>query len=121
MTIEPKILNELKETLLKEKAELESNLNRIAKPVNKQEGDYETSFEDIGSDKEDNATEVDQYTQNLSVETSLEKKLQDTIDALEKMDNKTYGICENCGEDIPLERLRANPSAKTCIVCTNKK
>lgn len=119
--IDPKTLSELKEALLKEKKELENNLGKIARPVNKKEGDYETSFDELGTDKDDNATEVDQYTQNLSVETSLEKKLQEVIDALEKMDNKTYGICENCQEEIPIERLKANPSAKTCIVCTNKK
>ena len=117
MNIDEKTLNELKEALLGEKAELESNINRIAKPINKREGDYETSFDDIGTDKEDNATEVDQYTQNLSIETSLEKKLQDIIDALEKMEKGIYGICENCQKEIPIERLKANPSAKVCLDC----
>ena len=117
MKIEQKILSELKSVLVKEKDDLERDLARIAHPIDKKGGDYETSFESIGTDKEDNATEVDQYTQNLSVETSLEKKLQDVIEALSKMEKGTYGKCENCGTDIPLERLKANPSAKTCIKC----
>lgn len=117
MTIDKKTLEELKTELLREKAELESNLGKIARPIDKQEGDYETSFEELGTDKDDNATEVDQYTQNLSVENTLEKKLQVILEALEKMDNDTYSICENCQKEIPLDRLRANPSAKTCIVC----
>jgi len=117
MAIEKKTMEELKNALLEEKAELEKNLGKIAKPVDKEEGDYETSFEDIGTDKDDNATEVDQYTQNLGVESALEKNLQDVIDALEKMDKGTYGICENCQKEIPVERLKANPSAKTCIKC----
>lgn len=116
MAIDEKTLGELKSALLKEKEELEKNLGRIAKPIDKK-GDYETSFEEIGSDKDDNATEVDQYTQNLSVETSLEKQLQDVLDALEKMEKGTYGKCENCQKDIPLERLQVNPSAKTCLDC----
>lgn len=117
MDIDKKTMEELRAMLLKEKEELERNLGRIARPVDKEEGDYETSFEDIGTDKDDNATEVDQYTQNLSVETALEKKLQDVLDALERMDKGTYGKCENCQKDIPLERLRVNPSAKVCIDC----
>jgi len=117
MTIDKKTMEELKSALVEEKEELESNLGKIAKPVDKEDGDYETSFEDIGSDKDDNATEVDQYTQNLSVENTLEKKLQNILDALEKMDKGTYGICENCQKEIPLDRLRANPSAKTCTKC----
>ncbi len=117
MTIDKTILAELKAALLKEKEELESNLGKIARPIDKAEGDYETSFEDIGTDKDDNATEVDQYTQNLSVENTLEKKLQVILEALEKMEKGTYGFCENCQQEIPLDRLRANPSAKTCIKC----
>lgn len=117
MTLNKEKLNELKSALLKEKGELENNLGRIAKPVNEKEGDYETSFEDIGTDKDDNATEVDQYSQNLSVETALEKKLQEVIGALEKMEKSAYGKCENCRKDIPSERLEANPSAKTCLNC----
>jgi len=117
MALNKKDLVELKEALLKEKTELEKDLNRIAKPIDKEEGDYETSYEDIGANKDDNATEVDQYTQNLSIEDTLEKKLQDVLDALEKMKKGVYGICENCKKEIPLERLKANPSARVCIKC----
>ncbi|MDQ1283803.1 MAG: hypothetical protein QG620_151 [Patescibacteria group bacterium] len=117
MTLDKKTLEELRTTLLKEKEELEKNLGKIARPIDKEEGDYETTFSEIGTDKEDNATEVDQYTQNLSVENTLEKKLQDVLDALERFENGTYGKCENCDKEIPLERLKANPSARTCIKC----
>lgn len=117
MPLDKNTLEELKAALVAEKEDLEKNLGRIARPVDKEEGDYETSFEELGTDKDDNATEVDQYTQNLSVETALEKKLQEVLDALERMENGTYGKCVNCNDEIPVERLRANPSAKTCIHC----
>jgi RNA polymerase-binding protein DksA len=116
MTLDSKTISELKEALLKEKKELEENLSRIAKPTD-DKGDYETSFEDIGTDRDDNATEVEQYTDNLPVEATLEKKLQDILEALQRMDTGTYGVCENCHQDIDIERLKANPSAKTCITC----
>lgn len=117
MTLDKKAIEDLKMLLLKEKSELENNLSRIARPVDKKGGDYETTFEEIGSDKDDNATEVDQYTGNFSVEISLEKQLQDILDALKRIENGTYGICENCQKEIGIERLRANPSARTCIKC----
>lgn len=111
------ILVELKEALLKEKAELEKNLSMIARPVDANRGDYETSFEDIGRDREDNTTEVEQYTDTIPVEMTLEKNLQDVLDALERMEKGAYGICGNCREEISIERLKANPAAKTCIKC----
>lgn len=115
--IDQKTKEELKQALLTEKTELEKNLGRIARPVDAKEGDYETSFEDLGEDKEDNATEVDQYTQNLPVEAALEKKLQEVLEALMRMEKGTYGKCANCDKDIPVERLKANPSAKNCLNC----
>lgn len=117
MSIDEKTLSELKQALLKEKEELENNLSKIAKPVNKDTGDYETSFDQIGEDDDENATEVEQYSDNLAVEETLEKKLQDIIEALAEMEQGTYGICKNCNQEISLDRLRANPSARTCIKC----
>mgnify|MGYP001098785751 CR=1 FL=1 len=117
MTIDPKTLSELKAALLAKKAELEENLQRIAKPVDAKTGDYETTFDEIGTDRDDNTTEVEEYADNLPVEKALETKLQDTILALSKMENGTYGVCENCQQEIAIERLKVNPSAKTCIAC----
>lgn len=37
--------------------------------------------------------------------------------ALEKMQAGTYGVCEECGSDIPLSRLYALPYATLCIRC----
>jgi RNA polymerase-binding protein DksA len=116
MTFDPQTLAELKEKLLQEKVRIEDELGRIAKPA-ATEGDYVTTFEDVGKDEDENATEVEDYTDNLALESSLEKQLKDVMEALEKMGNGTYGKCENCGIEIPLERLRAYPAAKTCIDC----
>lgn len=117
MALDKKIIEELKKQLETEKKSLEKNLAMIARPLDREEGDYETTFDDIGTDRDDNATEVDQYSDNLSVETTLEKKLQDVLGALERIENGTYGKCENCRKEIDIERLRVNPSAKTCTKC----
>lgn len=37
--------------------------------------------------------------------------------ALRKIEDGTYGICENCGEDIGAPRLMARPVAQLCIDC----
>lgn len=117
MAIDQKALAEIKKALLVEKTELEENLSRIAKPIDTQKGDYETIFDEVGNDREDNATEVEEYADNLPVEITLEKKLQDIIMALAKLDEGSYGVCEKCGKGIAIERLQANPSAKTCTTC----
>jgi DnaK suppressor protein len=119
MTINDKLLKEFESALIKEKNDLEKSLSGIAKPVDKKEGDYAPSFEEIGTDRDDNATEVEQYADNLPVELALESKLKDILDTLEKIKNGTYGICENCHLEIDIERLKINPSARTCVKCKN--
>jgi len=37
--------------------------------------------------------------------------------ALHKIDENTYGLCEECEEQISLKRLRARPEAQLCIQC----
>lgn len=47
-----------------------------------------------------------------------ERQLLKKIDeALEKIENGTYGICEVCGEEINIERLKARLVTTMCIDC----
>jgi DnaK suppressor protein len=40
--------------------------------------------------------------------------------ALERIDNETYGICDTCGSDISIKRLKARPVTTQCIDCKTK-
>lgn len=114
MSLDTTLLAELKEQLLGEKSRLKAELSRFAKSTGA-EGSYETQIENIGTDPDDNATEVEGYVDNLALESNLESQLKDTNDALEKMEKGTYGICENSGKEISRERLKAYPAARTAI------
>ena len=50
-------------------------------------------------------------------ENKLIKKIKK---ALERIDNGTFGICEKCGEDISIKRLKARPVTTQCIECKTK-
>ena len=38
-------------------------------------------------------------------------------EALQRLDDGAYGICEQCGEEIGIERLKARPVTTLCISC----
>jgi DnaK suppressor protein len=40
--------------------------------------------------------------------------------ALERFENDTYGVCDSCGEDITLKRMKARPVTTQCIDCKSK-
>jgi DnaK suppressor protein len=50
-------------------------------------------------------------------EAKLIKKIRA---ALERFEGDRYGICESCGEDISIERLKARPVTTQCIDCKSK-
>ena len=50
-------------------------------------------------------------------ESKLIKKIKS---ALERIENGTYGICDQCGEDISVKRLKARPVTTQCIECKSK-
>lgn len=109
------LINELKQSLEKERSELTEGLKSFATPDKNLKGDWDTKYEDIGSDIDENAQEVTEYATRIPIEHELELRLKDVGDALEKISKNTYGLCENCGEPISEERLKANPAARNCV------
>jgi DnaK suppressor protein len=70
--------------------------------------------------------EMDLAKSLLEVEThaSLIERAEETLleieSALDRVDDGGYGICIDCGEDIPIERLKAIPFTTYCVDCKSK-
>lgn len=68
----------------------------------------------------DSAQVTAERSQHISLVEQLRSRRDDIILALKKIDDGTYGKCESCGTDIPLERLEAVPAATLCVTCKQK-
>lgn len=116
--MDKKLIQELKEKLEKQKDVLQKELESFAKEDPKIKNNWDTKYPNReDGDKDEEADEVQEYDNKLSLEYSLESKLKDVNNALEKIENGKYGMCENCGKKIDEERLLACPEAKTCLRC----
>lgn len=67
------------------------------------------------------ATETDEIADRFEAEEEhegevgpLKARRAEVQQALERITNGTFGMCEECGEKIEEARLEANPAAKTC-------
>lgn len=113
-----------KEILEKIKAELEDRKGKIEKELSKftngNDGVADAAFPQFGDKEDDNAAEVSDYSDNLSLEDSLQNSLKDINKALQKIADGVYGICQYCGQPIDEKRLLARPSSSACISCKNK-
>ena len=75
--------------------------------------------ENLG-DEADTAREVSETELALSVAEIRSSEVAEIEEALRRIVDGTYGVCDVCGEPIPAARLRAAPSARLCLPCQKK-
>lgn len=111
-------IEKIKLHLLEEKKRLEQDLADFGQKDKKQPGHYDVAYpESGGNSDDDNAMEVSNYADELSIGSKLEAELRDTVKALEAIEKGTYGKCKYCGKDIDIKRLEARPTSSSCISC----
>ena len=110
MPLKKKELKRFREILQEKRTEILTNAKR-------------TLAEDMTLDTDDLADEMDlassEYLQSFVLRLrGREKTFLSKIDrALAKIENGSFGICENCEEDISVKRLEARPETTLCIRC----
>lgn len=109
--------NETFTTKLREQlTEIRGELETIA-THNNETDDWEVRTNDIEEEDEDinlQADVAEDADERIAMLVELETRYRTINQALAKIAAGTYGSCELCGADIAIERLEANPAARTC-------
>lgn len=79
-------------------------------------GDLEVNF----PDPTDRASFESDMTYKLRIKDRERKLIPKIKAALERLEEGSYGICEECGEEISEERLLARPVTTLCIKCKTR-
>lgn len=105
-----------KAKLEEEKARLEGELATVGRRNPSNPADWEAVPQETGqeADLNDAADLIEGYEDNTAILKDLEARLQDVLAALARIEEGTYGTCEEGGEVIEEERLAADPAARTC-------
>jgi DnaK suppressor protein len=98
------------ETVAELKALLESERDEILSDPTDPES-LETDLTD------DPGTRLSEREEVEAISAVQRAQLAQVDAALERIEAGTYGTCEGCGVDIPVERLEAMPSAGYCVAC----
>ncbi len=101
--------------LEEERERLAQQLKQMTEARKLNPDQIQVKWDDVGSKDEDNAVEVANFQDELSLEKNLEKALEKVNLSLKKIEAGTYGICEQCGKDIEERRLEAYPAATICM------
>ncbi len=113
--------NYYKKKLEEELELLEKELKTVGtiNPDNKADwetvGDPETNENDDHSDPNDNADDQEEFGERQAILRDLEIRFNNVKEALQRIDDDTFGKCDICEKEIEEKRLEANPAATTCI------
>jgi len=108
------LLEENKAKLVAERKRLKSVLGHNTTADEEFPGGLRPQFMEAGTEQGENASEVEQFANDLSVNDDMEERLKKVEAALGRIAAGTYGVCI-MGEEIEEARLRAEPAAETCV------
>lgn len=78
------------------------------------------SLRDAGDDEADAGNKASEREQELALTQNARDLLDQGERALSRIDARTYGVCESCGQPIGKERLLAFPQATLCVACKQR-
>ncbi len=111
-------LNKFAQELYQEKERLVKQISRL-----EESGIGDTMSDSVGelsvydNHPADLGDELFERSKDTALRDNAHILLENVEEALKKIDNGTYGICDKCGKQIPLARLEAVPWADECIDC----
>ena len=79
-----------------------------------------TDNSEIFADPADRATMESDRAFTLRIRDRERKLIKKIRAALTRLDNGTFGVCEECNEEIGVPRLKARPVTRLCINCKSK-
>ena len=106
------------------KAELSEDLIRLRKELEIAEAEMEDLVEaagvGAGDDQADAGAKTFEREHEMSLVYNARDMVQQTERALDRIENKSYGKCEECGNFVGKARLQVFPRATLCMVCKQK-
>ena len=111
--LDKKAIAKFKKILLKEREQIVGDVKQIVESSKEMGQD---GIQDIG----DEAANMYNKQVLLSLNENERKRLKEVDESLDRIENGTYGICDECGGPISLKRLEVRPVAKYCVPCLTK-
>jgi RNA polymerase-binding protein DksA len=106
------------------KIEISTDLERLRRELAVVEAEMNDlisdSGEGAGDDQADSGTKTFEREHEMSLVINARDMVLQTERALDRIENKTYGFCEDCGLPIGKARLQASPRATLCMICKQK-
>lgn len=111
--LDKKTIERFRKILLKEREKIIGDVKQMDESSKEMGQD---GIQDIG----DEAATIYNKQILLTLNENERMRLRELDEALDRIENGTYGVCEECGEPIGLKRLEVRTVAKYCVPCLTK-
>lgn len=118
-TLPPAELDRFKTVLSRQYSLLHTYLERLSESGLKTSGEI-SGLSTVPGHLAELASETFEQELSLDILERTQEELRNIADALERIENRSYGLCNDCGQMISIARLEAMPAAEFCIDCKSR-
>ena len=113
----PDVLARFRQMLEDQRADLLQSCRGLSHVALRKSGDEGGDDSTVTEDTADQASDASAQDLSLNMLGRAQLELEEVARALERIDARSYGLCHECRQPIPVARLEAIPTAGTCVVC----
>ena len=121
MSLSKQQLKQFRQLLIIERAKFAGEIKAIAEETSKSPRDASGDLSAYTVHMADMAADTYEREMSMNIVSSEQAVLYEIDDAFKRMDEGSYGICQQCNKPISLSRLKAVPYASMCIACQRVK
>ncbi|HMC52912.1 MAG TPA: TraR/DksA C4-type zinc finger protein, partial [Acidimicrobiales bacterium] len=117
LELDDKFVAEQRGLLLEERSTYEEQADALKAEADSLAQDMEPGDIQFDDESGEGGTITVDRERDLALSAQARAAVEEIDRAMAKLANRTYGLCERCGQAIPRPRLRALPYARLCVAC----
>jgi len=121
MTLSKEQVKQLRQLLITERAKLAGEIKAIAQETAKSPRDASGDLSAYTVHMADMAADTYERELSMNIVSSEQELLYQIDDALKRLDDGSFGVCQQCNQPVSMSRLKAVPYASMCISCQRAK
>ena len=112
---------QFRQLLITEREKLAGEIKAIAQDASKSPREASGDLSVYTMHMADMAADTYERELSMNLVSSEQEILYEIDDALKRLDDGSYGVCQQCNQPITMSRLKAVPYASMCIACQRAK
>ena len=121
MALSREQIKQFRQLLITERVKLAEEIKSIARDVSTTPRDASGDLSAYTVHMADMAADTYERELSMNIVSSEQEILYQIDDALKRLDDGSFGLCQQCNQPITMSRLRAVPYASLCIACQRSK